>query len=218
MRLLVVNPNRSAGMTGGVVDEVRRLLARIGRDDVVVQGATCAGGPEVIASPSTFAAGAAALAAEWPMFDDPRIDAVLLACFGDPALAELRALAGRPVAGMATAALDAALVARERFHIVTAGAAWDGMLRALIATHPAAPLLDGITILPSDGLAASRDGTGTVQRLQQVLRTLEQRGAPRCILGGAGFAGMRPALVYGGVLTDGIEAATAQLLASSSSH
>lgn len=212
MKLLVINPNCTVGMTDRVVAEVRRLLAAQGRHDVEVQGATCASGPEVISSPATYAAGADALATDWPALDDGSADAVLLACFGDPGLAELGVTAGRPVAGMATAALDAALAAGERFHIVTAGAAWDGMLRSLIATHPAAPLLDGITLLPSDGLAASRDAAGTVQRLQTALDALEERGAPRCILGGAGFAGMRKQLVYSAVLTDGIEAATLQLV------
>jgi Asp/Glu/hydantoin racemase len=137
---------------------------------------------------------------------------VLLACFGDPGLAELGGLARRPVAGMATASLDAAAAAGERFHIVTAGAAWDGLLRSLVASHPAAPLLDGITILPADGLAASRDTASTAQRLQEVLHTLEGRAAPRCILGGAGFAGLRARLAYRGVLTDGVEAATLALV------
>lgn len=215
MRLAVLNPNSTAGMTGSVVAEVRRLLALTGRPEATVHGATCASGPEVISSPESFAAGARAIAADWPALDlAGRFDAVLLACFGDPGLAELRAVAGRPVAGMATASLDAALAAGERFHIVTAGAAWDGMLRELIARHPAAPLLDGITLLPADGLAASRDADGTVQRLQNALDELARRGAPRCILGGAGFAGLRPRLTYPAVLTDGIEAATAQLLAA----
>jgi len=215
MKLAVLNPNSTAAMTDGVVAEVRRLLVVHGRHDVAVHGATCASGPSVISSPASFAAGARAIDTDWPALDRAgRCDAVLLACFGDPGLADLRARAGRPVAGMATASLDAALAAGERFHILTAGAAWDGMLRALIATHPAAQLLDGITILPADGLAASRDATGTLQRLQQGLDLLAQRGAPRCILGGAGFAGLRPQLVYPAVLTDGIEAATAQLLAA----
>lgn len=215
MRLLVLNPNSTTRMTDSVVAEVHRLLALRSRDDVTVHGATCASGPEVISSQDSYAAGARAITAGWPALDAVHgADAVLLACFGDPGLAGLQAVAGRPVAGMATASLDAALAAGERFHIVTAGAAWDGMLRALIATHPAAPLLDGITILPADGLAASRDAAGTLQRLQQTLDGLAQHGAPRCILGGAGFAALRSQLVYSAVLTDGIEAATEQLLKS----
>ncbi|WPB54979.1 hypothetical protein [Xylophilus sp. GOD-11R] len=88
----------------------------------------------------------------------------------------------------------------------------DGLLRKLINGHRAAPLLDGITILKTDGLAASRDVDRTVSHLRQALNTLDARGVPRCIPGGAGFAGMRTMLTCSSVLTDGIEAGAHQLL------
>jgi Asp/Glu/hydantoin racemase len=214
MKWLVLNPNRTAAMTASVAAEVRRLLDLQGRRDISVCAATCASGPPVICSEDSYQAGARSLSTEGAACVDGHTDAVLLACFGDPGLAALQARIRPPVAGMATAALDAARQAGQRFHIVTAGAAWDGLLRQLVAAHGSADLLDGITLLPSNGLAASRDAAGTLRRLQTVLDGLARRGAPRCILGGAGFAGLRPQLAYPGVLTDGIEAATLQLLAA----
>ncbi len=202
MRLLVLNPNTTAAMTDKVVAGVRRL-APAAWD---VRGVTAASGCEVIASRAAFVTGAWA-ALQTLRAQDGWADAVLLACFGDPALAALREVSAVPVIGMAEAALQEAVALGRPYHIVTAGAAWDGMLRETVRIAGADALLDGITVLDSTGLAMARDPQRAVQVLQDALDVLQQRGAPTCILGGAGFAGLADALRYDGVLMDGLAAA-----------
>ena len=210
LRVLVLNPNTTAAMTLAVAAEIERLAgARI-----QACCATASAGPAVIASRESFAEGASTALQTWREHDDGWADAVLLACFGDPGLGALRAACPRPVFGMAESAIAAAVQRRTPFHIVTAGAAWDAMLRENVQAHPgAAALLDGITVLDTTGLAIARDPAAFTARVQAALDALQTRNAPLCILGGAGFAGMAPRLRYGGVLTDGIRAAVEALLA-----
>jgi len=214
MKLLVLNPNTTASMTDRVVAEVRRLAPPAWE----MRGVTAAVGCEVIASRAAFVTGAWA-ALETLRAQDEWADAVLLACFGDPGLAALREVSAVPVIGMAEAALHEAVALGRPYHIVTAGAAWDGMLRELVRVAGADALLDGITVLDGTGLAVAREPQRAVQRLQDVLDGLQQqRGAPTCILGGAGFAGMVDALRYDGVLTDGLAAAVRALRPHAALH
>lgn len=118
-----------------------------------------------------------------------------------------------PVLGMAECALQAMVDAGRRFHIVTAGAAWDAMLREQVALHPgAAPLFDGLTVLAGTGLALAEQPDAGLRTVQSVLDHLGDDGAPACILGGTGFAAMRARLAYRGLLLDGLQTAVARVL------
>ena len=202
MKLLVLNPNTTAAMTDKAVAEVRRLAPA----HWAVRGVTAALGCEVIASRASFVTGAWA-ALETLRAQDGWADAVLLACFGDPGLAALREVSDVPIIGMAEAALREAVALGRPYHLVTAGAAWDAMLRETVRLEGAEALLDGITVLDSTGLAMARDPQRALQLLQGVLDALQRRGAPTCVLAGTGFAGMAEALRYDGVLIDGLGAA-----------
>ena len=208
MRLLVLNPNTTATMTDRVVAEVLRLAPT----GLRVRGLTAIDGPPVIASRESFEAGA--LSAERSLrglleeTDADRPDAVLLACFGDPGLADLQALSPVPVVGMADAALHEAAALDRPFHVITAGQAWDALLRETIAGHPrASRLRHDITVLDTTGLAVSRDPARFTAVVQDAIDGLGARGWPTCILGGSGFAGLLPALRYRGPLIDGTGAA-----------
>lgn len=202
MNLLILNPNSSETMTAQVL-EAAGCYAPTGG---ALRGITATQGPAVIASRESFAAGGLAAQALWPAQDDGWADAVLLACFGDPGLAELRRASRVPVIGMADAALTEAAQLGQPFHIITAGQAWDAMLRETIALHPATDLLDGITVLEGTGLAIAQDPAPYIAHLQDTLHALERVNAPTCILGGAGFARLSRQLHYSGVLLDGISA------------
>lgn len=204
MRLLILNPNTTVTMTEQVLAEVLRLAPA----GLSARGLTALDGPPVIASRESFAAGArSAESTLRTWLQDPREarpDAVLLACFGDPGLATLRAISPVPVIGMAEAALDEAAALGRPFHIITAGQEWDEMLRETIAVHPrAARLSHDITVLDTTGLAVSRELARFTRIVQDAIDRLEARGQPTCILGGSGFAGLLPRLRYRGLLIDG---------------
>ncbi|MBN8750146.1 MAG: Asp/Glu racemase [Variovorax sp.] len=207
-RLLVLNPNCTVAMTDGVLARLRQLAG----ERIVLRGLTAPDGPPVIATREAFAAGAAAAQRALAGVSDVWADAVLLACYGDPGLDALRAQSPVPVLGMAESSVRDALARGRPFHILTAGREWGPMLRDTVARHAGATtLLDGVTTLDTTGLAASEDRAGFVRRVQAALDTLAAAGAPDCVLGGAGFAGLEDCLHYPGRLTDGLRTALAAL-------
>lgn len=183
LQLWVLNPNTTQAMTAAVLAQVRGWVPA-GTD---VQGVTAAQGAAVIDSRATFAQAAASL----PLLAAgvPADGAVLLACFGDPGLEQLRRLRRpRPVVGLAEAAV--AETAGRRFAIVTAGAAWVEMLRERVADFGAAATLTGVHALPFNGLQLAREPAACSQALNATVREAERGGAEVLVLGGAAFAGL----------------------------
>lgn len=208
MKLLVINPNTTEAMTCTVVEQVR-LLAGHG---VELRGATATFGSDVIATPASFATGADAALAAWRSHQGWP-DAVLLACFGDPGLDELRTQAAVPVAGMAEAAMCEATALGQPYAIVTAGAHWPAMLREVARQRGVDALLKDVIALETTGLAVSREPAAFLGSMQGALDRIWQAGVQTAILGGAGFAGLRSRLHYPGELIDGLEAAVRALRA-----
>ncbi len=187
--VLVLNPNCTAPMTANVVQHLRPLLGP-GFD---VQPVTAHDGPPVIDSRESFAAGAAAARAalQRALRAQPHTSAVLLACFGDPALETLRAEAGgRPVAGMAEAAMAAAGLGGRRFAVLTCGPAWQTMLSERAADFGYAQALVGVWALPINGLALVAHPARWWPQLQAAAGAAQAAGAQALVLGGAAFVGL----------------------------
>ncbi len=117
--------------------------------------------------------------------------AVLLACFGDPGLFALRALAPCPVLGLAEASMRAA-AAIGPFVVLTGGAAWVPMLQRLAQALPLpAPML-GVQALPRSGGEMAAQPQQAVEWLAEAGAQALQRWpqARALLLGGAGLAGL----------------------------
>jgi allantoin racemase len=192
MQLLILNPNTSAAVT----DRLCAHVAAIAAPGVTLRTATAAFGARYIADEASFAvAGHAALDAYARHCDrhgEP--DAVLLGCFGDPGVWALREWSGRPVVGLAEAAMRQA-AGYGRFAIVTGGAAWDPMLRRLAQTLSLAGALTDVHTVAPTGAQLAADPAMALS----VLGAACQRaavGAQAVILGGAGLAGMAAGLAH----------------------
>lgn len=192
--LLLLNPNTST--------EVSALLQRHAAPVATAAGlslavATARFGPRYISGEAgAVLAGHAALdayAAHVQAHGTPA--AVLLACFGDPGLFALRAVAGVPVLGLAEAAMQAA-ARRGPFVIVTGGPAWVPMLQRLAAVLPLpAPLLGVQAVARSGGEIAADPQAATGLLLGAARDALARWPAARAVLlGGAGLAGLAPLL------------------------
>jgi allantoin racemase len=91
-----------------------------------------------------------------------QVDAVAIACFGDPGLAAAREIAPCPVTGMADASLDLALEMAPRVALLTGGTAWVPMLeefcllrglgRERVRVHAVTPTGDMIAREPERAL------------------------------------------------------------------
>ncbi len=195
--VLLINPNTSQWVTDKLVAHLHGLLGAAVRIDAV----TARSGAAYIASEESFASGSQAVLDAWRLREQEQAppgrppDAVLIGCFGDPGLQELRARVTIPVLGLAEVAIGAAR--REgRFAIVTGGRAWKPMLQRIVQSWGWHDRLDNITVIDASGADLAADPKGAQALLAQACRQAAAPGVRRVVLGGAGFAG------YGDVIAD----------------
>lgn len=188
--LLVLNPNTSP--------EVSRLLERHAVPVAQAAGlalavATARFGPRYITGEAGAViaahAGLDAYAVHAQAHGRPA--AVLLACFGDPGLFALRAVAGVPVLGLAEAAMFAA-ARHGPFVIVTGGSAWVPMLHRLATVLPLPAALLGVQAVARSGGELAADPQAAAGLLQAAAQEALSRwpAARAVLLGGAGLAGL----------------------------
>ncbi len=213
MKVLVLNPNTTQAMTALVTAALQRHLG----PRFELHALTARQGDAVIATDEAFdaAAGSALGLLREAAALPGAFDAVVLACFGDPGLEALREHAGMPVIGLAHAAMRQAERLGAPYAIVTAGAAWDGLLSRRLRDWNASPLFTGVQVIEGTGLGVLHDPDGSVPRVARAMARARDAGAHHIILGGAVFAGyaavlQRHGLPVHGVL-DGVQAAAAEL-------
>jgi Asp/Glu/hydantoin racemase len=194
--LLIINPNTSADLSALLLEHAQATAppgaqaavctARFGAR--YISGEVAA----VIASHAALDAWAVHVA----QHGMPR--AVLLACFGDPGLFALRALAPVPVLGLAQASMQS-VSSYGRFVIVTGGAAWAPMLVRLAHALGLSGALAGVHTVPQSGGTLAADPEQAVPILRQaVAEALTQWPDARAVLlGGAGLAGFSTAVGRG---------------------
>jgi allantoin racemase len=186
MRLLCLNPNTTAAMTGAVVTAIRPFLPA----DTGIVPATGRFGSPYISTRAAYAVGGHAALDLLSRHADEPWDGVLLACFGEPALFALREVSAVPVIGMAEASMR--LAAREDgpFSIVTGGAAWEEMLKEFALLTGFSDRLASVrTTTLTGGDIFERPEAATAALLDAVV-ACRADGASRVILGGAGLAGL----------------------------
>lgn len=189
MRLLLINPNTSAGITDLVVDAARRDAS----PGVEITGVTAAFGARYIGSRSAAAiAGHAALDAyATATASGPAYDGVMLACFGDPGLSALRECADLPVAGMAEASCLLACTLGRRFSIITGGDRWGPMLEECVASIGLAARLASVrTVAPTGAEIANNPEAAHALLADACNAALRDDNADIVILGGAGLLGI----------------------------
>jgi allantoin racemase len=186
MRLLLINPNTTSSIT----ELVMGAAAAHVRPDVHLDGATGRFGARYITTRAAVAVAAhATLDAYAAQGTDA--DGVVLACFGDPGIDALREIARQPVVGFADTACRVAAAQPGPFAIVTGGIHWGPMLTEFVAARGLADRLAAVlTVAPSGGDIA-RDPEGALALLVHTCRrAVDEHGAARVILGGAGLAGL----------------------------
>lgn len=203
MNILLLNPNTSTEMTEHIAREAGRYCA----PGNAVRCATAVFGAPVIASRASYAIAAHAVLDTYarcigecgtsapsgetrtdPPSSDP-LDAVIIACFGDPGLEALREVAAIPVIGLLESAIDQAVRGDRPFGIVTAGPAWVAMLDERIRLGSHAALSRAVVAIDTTGLDVTRDPDRFVDELQAAVDEALRSGAEAVILGGSALAG-----------------------------
>lgn len=186
MRLLFINPNISAHLT-----ELGARVARsVARPDTEIVPATGRFGARYITSRSAAAIAGHAVLDTYAR-EGKGMDAVIIACFGDPGLFALRELAPVPVVGMAEASCHLASTLGRKFSIVTGGHRWGPMLEEFVAAIGLATNLASVRTVETGGADIAAKPDVALESLAQECRTaVANDGAEVVILGGLGLAGL----------------------------
>ncbi|MBY4896941.1 aspartate/glutamate racemase family protein [Cupriavidus sp. AU9028] len=115
MKLKIINPNTTEGMTAKIGACARAVAAR----DTEIVAVSPQMGPASIESYYDEALSVPGLLQEVRRGEDEGVDAYVIACFGDPGLYAARELARGPVLGIAEAAMHMASLIGTGFSVVT---------------------------------------------------------------------------------------------------
>jgi allantoin racemase len=191
MKLLVINPNISEGITNAAV-AAAQAAAQPGTN---IRGETGAFGVAYIATRGENIIGAhAALTAFAEATSREEFDGVIVAAFSDPGLEAIRELSACPVVGMAQAGMEAA-AKFGRFAIVTAAPALLGVMEERAFDYGVADRCAGVVSAPQGAVNLAGDLQGAVSLLVQLAQTaINERGAQAIILGGAPLAAIADAI------------------------
>src|SRR6476469_9826543 len=186
MRLLFITPNTSAQLT-----ELGARVARsVARPDTEIVPATGRFGARYITSRAAAAIAGHAVLDTYAR-EGNGMDAVIIACFGDPGLFALRELAPVPVVGMAEASCHLASTLGRKFSIVTGGHRWVPMLEEFVAAIGLATNLASVRTVESGGADIAAKPDAALDGLAQSCReAVANDGAEVVILGGLGLAGL----------------------------
>lgn len=190
MRLLLINPNISQGVSDLILGEARRSAS----PDTQIEVLTAPFGVAYIETRFEALIGAyatAQIAAE----NHSRFDAIIVAAFGDPGLAALREVMPVPVTGLTEAALASAHLLGHRFSVIAISQRIQAWYREVIEAYGFGSRLASIRALdrPLSSIDAIQD-----EHLH-ALKTLAEKavredGADVIILAGAPLAGLARAL------------------------
>lgn len=195
MRLLIINPNSSPGVTRHIGDAARRV-AHPGDDILAIEAQ---GAPALIVDETdTRKAERAVVATVQATLEAQRdaFDGIVVASFGDTGAAALRECVSCPVVGIGHASLLTAAALGGPFAIVSFAPAVVPAMRWMVEDYRMQHLFSGIHVVdmplpddPGDIQAAAADAL--LARSQEVAARGECRSI---ILGGGPLAGLAPRL------------------------
>ena len=140
MRIVILNPNSTRAMTDDMVAIARAALP-VG---IEVVGLTNAAGPPAIQGEADAIA---CLPGLFSLFDGPEAagaDAVVIGCFDDTGLPELRARLRCPVVGLGEAGMLAAAINAPRFAVLTTTQGSVPVIEANVRAAGLSPRCDGV--------------------------------------------------------------------------
>lgn len=186
MKLLLINPNTTTGMTRAI-EAAARAAAAPGTEVRAVQPTF---GPASIECHYDEAIAAAGVVEQVRVASDWRPDAIVLACFGDPGLDAAReAAGGAPVLGIAEAAFHAASFLATGFSVVTTLVRTCIQAERLLQRYGFERVCRGVHGTDIPVLDLEHAGEALLQRIESACReALARDGSGAIVLGCAGMA------------------------------
>ncbi len=186
MRVIIVNPNTSTGVTALLLREAR-LAAAGGTRVFAVTARSCVSVVRTVADGGRASDAVAAALAEV----DTDMDAGIVGGFTEPGLATAREHTSYPLTGLGEASLAEAGKIGDRFSILTADQSTIPGIEALVEGHGFAARLASILYTDAGLLEVAGDQRAFDAAFRVLAAVAAARdGADAVILGGAVFVGM----------------------------
>ena len=186
MRLLLINPNTSVGIT----DKLHSVANAATATGTVLASATAPRGVPYIATRTDAVIGAV-VALEMLAAHEGSFDAAIIGAFGDPGLGGARELFSVPIVGLAEAGMLSACMLGRRFSVITFSNALVPWYEECISWHGLEKRCSGVRSL-NEGFSTIED---VQQEKEQRLIELANRvaiedGADVIVVGGAPLSGL----------------------------
>ncbi|MFC0201671.1 aspartate/glutamate racemase family protein [Paracoccus rhizosphaerae] len=183
MKLVVINPNSTRSMTDKIVASARAVAA----PDTEVEGRTAHGAPASIEGHFDEVMSAAHLLREVQAARDA--DAIVVACFDDPAIGACREVATGPVIGICEAAVKAASMIATSFSIVTTLPRSVPVIEELVRKYGLDHQCRRVRSAAIPVLALEEPGSNARQQVRaEILRAIEEDRCEAVVLGCAGMS------------------------------
>jgi len=206
MKLLVVNPNTSAGMTARIGEAARAAAAAQTR----IVAVNPISGPASIEGYFDEAFAAPGVIEEVLKGEAAGMDATIIACFDDTGLEAARCCANGPVIGIGEAAFHLASLVAHRFGVVTTLSRSIAPIEANLVKYGLERRCARVRACEVPVLALDDPASGAREKLSaEIERAKAQDAADAIVLGCAGMAALAASLAreHGLPVIDGVAAA-----------
>jgi len=211
MRLVYMNPNSTEAMTDAVVEVAREALPQ-----AEIIGLTNSEGPPAIEGPEDGAVAVAGLLSMAAKARTLGADAIVIACFDDTGLDEMRQAANCPVLGIGQSAYTIAQLTGRHFSVVTSLPVSIPVIEANITSRGFGQICRSVRASGLGVLEIDEGAPATIKRLaDEINEAHSQDRVSAVVLGCAGMARFRDTLaaMTNVTLIDGV-AASAHLAQS----
>ncbi len=207
MKLRIINPNSTEAMTRKIVASARAVAAA----HVVIEGRTAHGAPASIEGHFDEVMCAPHLLREVAEAEADRADAIVVACFDDPAIGACREIASGPVIGLCEAGIKAASMIATSFSIVTTLPRSVPVIEKLVRRYGLAHQCRRVRAAALPVLALEDPGSNARAVIgAEIARAIAEDRCEAVVLGCAGMADLAADLSaeFGLPVIDGVAAAT----------
>ena len=186
MRILVINPNTSTEMTEAI-DTIAKKYARA---DTEIETVCSREGPRSIESAYERDLVAQGVLERVMEGNERKVDAIIIACYGDPHIYSAREISEVPVFGIAESSMHVACLLGYKFSIVTIREQSRPRLEELVKRIGLESKCASIRTTTMSPLDLQKDPGVTLKVLTEAARAaIEEDGAEVICLGCAGMAG-----------------------------
>ncbi|SIS71360.1 aspartate/glutamate racemase family protein [Paracoccus saliphilus] len=207
MKLVVINPNSTQSMT----DKITVAAKAAAGHAVEIEGRTAHGAPASIEGHFDEVMCAAHLLREVQHAETNGADAIIVACFDDPAIGACREIATGPVLGICEAGVKAASMIATSFSIVTTLPRSVPIIEGLVRQYGLDHLCRRVRSAEIPVLALEEPGSNTRQLVRdEIQRAVDEDGCEAVVLGCAGMSDLTEWLSReaGVPVIDGVTVAT----------